>query len=74
MTEQFEITLSDAAQRLGMSWGRAWRLVLTGKLLGTKREGRWVVSERSVTRLRDAQKKRSTSKGGPVLDTQREIE
>lgn len=39
MAEQFEISLSDAAQRLGMSWGRAWRLVLTGKLRGTKREG-----------------------------------
>ena len=48
MSEFSEISLTDAAQRLGISWGRAWRLLLTGKLSGTKREGRWFVREISV--------------------------
>jgi hypothetical protein len=48
MSRGSEISLTDAAQRLGISWGRAWRLLLTGKLAGVKREGRWFVDEVSV--------------------------
>jgi len=54
MTEQREIALSDAAQRLGISWERTWRLLLTGRLRGEKRNGRWFVSATSVELLRTA--------------------
>lgn len=43
-----EIALSDAAQRLGLSWERAWRLLLSGALTGRKDGGRWLVSVSSV--------------------------
>jgi hypothetical protein len=51
MSKRSEISLTDAAQRLGISWGRAWRLILTGKLAGEKREGRWFVNELSVAEM-----------------------
>jgi hypothetical protein len=44
------IPLALAAQRLGVSWTRAWRLVLTGQLEGSKIGGRWVVSAASIER------------------------
>ena len=46
------IPLPDAAQRLGISWERAWRKVLAGELEGQKVAGRWVVTERSVEKVR----------------------
>jgi hypothetical protein len=46
-----EIGLAQAAQQLGVSWARAWRLVLTGQLQAEKRDGRWVVNAGSLTRL-----------------------
>jgi hypothetical protein len=55
MSEFSEISLTDAAQRLGISWGRAWRLLLTGKLSGAKRDGRWFVSEVSVADVQQLQ-------------------
>lgn len=51
-----EITLTVAALRLGVSWERAWRLLLSGRLTG-RREGRsWIVDAASVERLRAAPK------------------
>ena len=44
------IPLTEAAQRLGMSYNKAWNAVLSGTLDGKKEEGRWVVSEDSVKR------------------------
>lgn len=49
-----EVPLVDAALRLGVSWDRAWRLLLTGRLEGRKDGRRWVVSAESVERLRKA--------------------
>lgn len=46
------IPLAEAAQRLGVSWGRAWRLLLTGELAGEKRSGRWWVRLSDVDRVR----------------------
>jgi hypothetical protein len=46
-----DIPLSEAALRLGLSWERAWRLVLTGVLVGQKREGKWTVSQASIDRF-----------------------
>lgn len=43
-----EITLTLAAHRLGISWERAWRLCLTGKLQARKVDGRWVCTLTSV--------------------------
>lgn len=41
----------DAAQRLGLSWGQAWRLVLTGALPGRREGRRWMVDAEAVDRL-----------------------
>lgn len=45
-----ELPLSAAAQRLGVSWQRAWRMVLTGELVGRQVAGRWLVDEASIDR------------------------
>ena len=47
-----ELPLPDAALRLGVSWGVAWRLLLRGALVGRKRGRLWLVDEESVIRLR----------------------
>jgi hypothetical protein len=44
------IALPAAAQRLGMSWSRTWRRVLTGELEGEQRDGRWYVRREAVER------------------------
>jgi hypothetical protein len=44
------IPLTEAAQRLHMTYSRAWQAMLRGDLEGRKEEGRWVVSEDSVDR------------------------
>ncbi len=46
-----EIPLAQAAQRLSLSWPRAWRLVLEGRISGRKIDGRWQVSSADVERL-----------------------
>lgn len=48
MDERRVIPLTEAAQRIGISWERAWRLLLQGVLRGEKRSGRWFVSESTV--------------------------
>lgn len=50
MSEQW-VSLAKAAQRLGMSWGRAWRLVLDGTLAGEQRNGKWYVTTASLERV-----------------------
>lgn len=50
--QQDEIGLAEAAQRLGISWQRAWRLVLTGALDGHQRDGRWYVHVESVAAMK----------------------
>lgn len=45
---QKTVPLVSAASRLGVSWARAWRLVLIGELEGVKVGGRWFVSEQSI--------------------------
>lgn len=49
-----EVPLADAALRLGVSWDRAWRFLLVGRLEGRKVGRRWLVSAESVERLRHA--------------------
>jgi hypothetical protein len=44
------IPLTDAALQLGISWERAWRLMLSGQLTGMKRGNRWFVDRRSIDR------------------------
>ena len=46
-----QIPLTEAAHRLSMPWEKAWRALLTGRLEGQKRGGRWYVSTVSVERL-----------------------
>ncbi len=42
------IPLVEAAHKLGISWNRAWRLLLQGDLKGFKVNGRWVVTRESL--------------------------
>ncbi len=52
MPESQAIPLVEAAQRLSLSWSRAWRLMLSGELRGQKRGGtRWYVQVQDVDRL-----------------------
>ncbi len=52
MPKRFEeplmIPLVVACLRLGVSWDKAWRLMLTGELRGEKVSGRWYIDPRSV--------------------------
>lgn len=49
MTTRVEsIPLAQAAKELRLSWGQAWRLLLTGRLRGEKVSGRWFVTGESV--------------------------
>ena len=50
MMQDEQIPLTEAAHRLSMSWGRAWRALLNGHLDGEKRDGHWYVSADSVNR------------------------
>jgi len=45
------IPLADAAKRLSISWERAWRLVLRGRLEGQRAGRAWMVSTASVDRV-----------------------
>lgn len=47
-TQVEPVPLAQAAKRLGLSWGQAWRLLLTGRLCGEKVSGRWFVTGESV--------------------------
>jgi hypothetical protein len=43
------MTLPEAARALRLSWGRCWRLVLTGRLVGRQdARGRYHVTKASV--------------------------
>ena len=56
------VELTMAAQRLGISWERARRAVLTGSLEGVKEDGRWYVTVESV---REYERRPETSKARP---------
>ncbi len=64
------VPLANAAQALGMSWHRTWNLILTGKLIGEQRDGKWHVDADS---LADVQATRSRNggdnKGKPTKST-----
>jgi excisionase family DNA binding protein len=46
-----QLTLVEAAARLGVSYSVVHRLALTGKLRAVKRGTRWIVESRSLRRL-----------------------
>lgn len=46
------LTLPDAARELGVSWGVAYRLVLTRALDAQRVDGRYVVSTLSLRRFK----------------------
>ncbi len=55
MTQRDEwIPLVEAAQRLGVTYTRAYALALTGQLDAQRRDGRWWVRVASITRVRRA--------------------
>lgn len=45
------IPLSDAAKELAVSYAKAWTMVLTGGLKGTKNAGRWMVDRADLDRI-----------------------
>jgi hypothetical protein len=52
-----ELPLTAAALQLGISWQRAWRLVLTGEISGSKRGGRWFVDTVSLEQFGESASK-----------------
>jgi hypothetical protein len=48
------IGLAEGAQRLGLPYQDAHRLLLTGVLQGVKRGGRWFVTRESVERVQQS--------------------
>ena len=54
------VPLAEAAQRLSVSWERAWRLMLGSTLSGEKRGGRWWVRRADVERVRTTLAKQAT--------------
>lgn len=58
-----EMPLALAAQKLGLSWRRAWGLVLEGQLGGRQVNGRWLVSRADTERLAQ---ERSWGENAPV--------
>jgi hypothetical protein len=49
MDDQVEaLPLAEAAQFLRVSWPRAWRLMLMGRLDGRKVGGRWFITTASI--------------------------
>lgn len=46
-----EVPLPQAAQRLGVSWGVAYALVLQGRLKGRQVAGRWLVDAEGLLAL-----------------------
>ena len=51
MNAETELPLVEAAMKLGLSYGQAWRMLLTGRLDGRKVRGRWVVSGASLEQV-----------------------
>lgn len=43
-----ELTLSDAARLLGLSWAQTYNRILNGRLVGRRVLGRWLVTRDSV--------------------------
>ena len=60
------ISLPETASRLGLSWPQAWRLVLTGVLIGTKVAGRWLVHESSVVAYERERSEETRTSGRPA--------
>lgn len=57
------LSLPAAAKRLGVSWPRAWRMVLTGALRAEFVGGRWRVDGADVTRVLE-ERTRDSGKAG----------
>lgn len=54
-TQRDLMSLPQAAQRLGQSWERTWRMMLSGRIAGEKRGGRWFVNTVDVETVRSGQ-------------------
>ncbi len=60
------ISLSQMALRLHITWQRAWRLALEGKVRAEQRGSRWYVVEADVGRLaREARVRGGEPAGAP---------
>ena len=62
---QVQIGLAEAAVRLRVPYQDAHRLLLTGKLNGQKRNGRWFVDMESVKRI-ELERQAATYADGPT--------
>lgn len=57
-----ELSLPDAARKLGLSWGQVWRRALRGDLGEVRRvAGRYLVSARSVEAFRRGRDAKSSA-------------
>ena len=57
------IALADAAAQLRMSYNRAYRLVLIGRIIGRKNAGRWFVDVGSLEKF-TRQSRRTSQEAG----------
>lgn len=62
MTQNPELGLAEAAQRLGIPYQSCHRLVVTGQLRGTKKMGRWLVVASDVLRLLAKEKRKGLAR------------
>jgi predicted site-specific integrase-resolvase len=51
MKTEIFIDLVEAARRLRVAYQTAYRWALEGKLIATRKDGRWLVEETSVNRM-----------------------
>ena len=58
-----QMDLVEAAARLRVPWHTAHRLVLTGQLMGERRNGRWYVDTADLERLEHERKREQESSG-----------
>ena len=62
-TQEDLMPLPQAAQRLEQSWERTWRMMLSGRIVGEKRGGRWFVNAADVETVRSGQSDSKPSAG-----------
>jgi hypothetical protein len=73
--EAVELPVALAAQQLRQSRERVVRMILTGRLEGRQKDGRWLVSLASLERLRRAPESHGTiSRTGLALSRSRDTE
>lgn len=66
VTKPNRVSLPSAAHQLEVSYERAKRFLFTGKLDGEKVDGRWMVDDESIERLKRERKSAAASPFGSI--------